>query len=129
MSGSAGSRAVSGASKTTGSGGSIRQGHSEDEGQDHTFGVGTSMWRRGTTPLRQRHDSGEPEPPVPELPDPEPTSSSSTTQGTSTHPFPRHSIATSSTSANPEVSTVAGSFVTAPPSFVSASETEHEWDQ
>ncbi|EUC58251.1 transmembrane protein, putative [Rhizoctonia solani AG-3 Rhs1AP] len=129
MSGSAGSRAVSGASRTTGSGGSVMHGQSEDEGQDHTFGVGTSMWRRGATPLRQRHDSGEAEPPVPERPDLhadlDPTSSTST-EGTSTRPFPRHSIATSSTSANPEASTVAGSFVTAPPSFVSASETEQE---
>lgn len=129
MSGSAGSRAVSGASRTTGSTSSLRHARSEEEGQDHTFGIGSSMWRRGAPALRQRHDS-DAEPPVPERPEihPDPASSS-TTQGTSTQPFPRHSIATSSTSADPAASTIAGSFVTAPPSFVSASETEHDWDR
>ncbi|GAB1526149.1 hypothetical protein RhiTH_009315 [Rhizoctonia solani] len=131
--GSSGSRAVSGASGSTGSravsGGSAmsagsRHGQSEEETQDHTFGIGASMWRRGTTPLRQRHDS---ESPVPEHP--EATTQSShleATQGLSTQPFPRHSLGASSTSANPEVSTVAGSFVTAARSFVSSAATEHD---
>ncbi|CAE6356368.1 unnamed protein product [Rhizoctonia solani] len=129
--GSTGSRAVSGASGSTGSravsGGSAmsgvsRQGQSEDEGQDHTFGIGTSMWRRGATPLRQRHDS---ESPVPEQPEPQ-AHLEPTTHGPSTQPFPRHSIGASSTSANPEGSTIAGSFVTAARSFVSSAETEHD---